>query len=149
MHAVLGIDLQAVGAVIILDEFVDTRWAVTAFGSSIFGQVHADRDGGILQCQVGRLLLFVVPRPGVELDDGLRGRIRAAVRTELSPRHVPDRIDAIAEPFAHTMDYNHFWYEEGSGNGGSFPRCGIPDAFGSWQAWAVARWPAGGWKSSA
>jgi acetoacetyl-CoA synthetase len=45
----------------------------------------------------GRLLLFVVLRPGVELDDGLRDRIRRAVRAELSPRHVPDRIDAIAE----------------------------------------------------
>ncbi|HEV8423780.1 MAG TPA: acetoacetate--CoA ligase [Actinomycetes bacterium] len=45
----------------------------------------------------GRLLLFVVLRPGIELDDGLQGRIRDAVRTELSPRHVPDRIQAIAE----------------------------------------------------
>jgi len=45
----------------------------------------------------GRLLLFVVLRPGVELDAGLRDRIRAAVRADLSPRHVPDRIDAIAE----------------------------------------------------
>ena len=45
----------------------------------------------------GRLLLFVVLRQGAELDDGLRGRIRAAVRAELSPRHVPDRIEAIAE----------------------------------------------------
>ena len=45
----------------------------------------------------GRLLLFVVLRPGAELDDGLRDRIRAAVRADLSPRHVPDRIDAIAE----------------------------------------------------
>jgi acetoacetyl-CoA synthetase len=45
----------------------------------------------------GRLLLFVVLRPEAELDDDLRGRIRAAVRTELSPRHVPDRIDVIAE----------------------------------------------------
>ncbi len=45
----------------------------------------------------GRLLLFVVLRQGAELDDGLRGRIRAAVRAELSPRHVPDQIAAIAE----------------------------------------------------
>jgi acetoacetyl-CoA synthetase len=45
----------------------------------------------------GRLLLFVVLRPGTELDDGLQARIRAAVRTDLSPRHVPDRIQAIAE----------------------------------------------------
>ena len=45
----------------------------------------------------GRLLLFVVLRQGAELDDGLRTRIRAAVRADLSPRHVPDRIEAIAE----------------------------------------------------
>jgi acetoacetyl-CoA synthetase len=45
----------------------------------------------------GRLLLFVVLRPGLELDPGLERRIRAAVRAELSPRHVPDRIQAIAE----------------------------------------------------
>ena len=44
----------------------------------------------------GRLLLFVVLRPGVELDDGLRDR--DGVRSgPSSPRHVPDRIDAIAE----------------------------------------------------
>ena len=34
-------------------------------------------------------------RPGVELDDDLRRRIAAALRTELSPRHVPDRIEAV------------------------------------------------------
>jgi acetoacetyl-CoA synthetase len=45
----------------------------------------------------GRLLLFVVLRPGIELDAELQRRIRAAVRTELSPRHVPDQIHAIAE----------------------------------------------------
>jgi acetoacetyl-CoA synthetase len=45
----------------------------------------------------GRLLLFVVLRPGVELDDTLRRRIVDTLRTELSPRHVPDEIHAIAE----------------------------------------------------
>jgi len=45
----------------------------------------------------GRLLLFVVLRPGVELDDELRRRIGTALRTELSPRHVPDEVHAIAE----------------------------------------------------
>ncbi|MTL13325.1 acetoacetate--CoA ligase [Nocardia seriolae] len=40
--------------------------------------------------------LFVVPAPGVELTDELRHRIVAAIRTELSPRHVPDEI--IAAP---------------------------------------------------
>jgi acetoacetyl-CoA synthetase len=33
----------------------------------------------------------------VALDDELRRRIRGAVRAELSPRHVPDAIAAIAE----------------------------------------------------
>jgi acetoacetyl-CoA synthetase len=45
----------------------------------------------------GRLLLFLVLRPGVTLDDDLIGRIRAAIRLELSPRHVPDEIYAIEE----------------------------------------------------
>jgi acetoacetyl-CoA synthetase len=45
----------------------------------------------------GRLLLFLVLRPGVTLDDDLTGRIRAAIRSELSPRHVPDEIYAIEE----------------------------------------------------
>jgi acetoacetyl-CoA synthetase len=45
----------------------------------------------------GRLLLFVVLRPGVELDGELEGRLRDLVRRELSPRHVPDEVHAIAE----------------------------------------------------
>ncbi|MEU5887114.1 acetoacetate--CoA ligase [Streptomyces sp. NPDC047461] len=36
--------------------------------------------------------LFVVPAAGVELDDALRDRIRDAIRTGASPRHVPDEI---------------------------------------------------------
>ncbi|MFE0513779.1 acetoacetate--CoA ligase, partial [Streptomyces sp. NPDC058964] len=36
--------------------------------------------------------LFVVPRHGAALDDGLRERITAAIRGQLSPRHVPDAI---------------------------------------------------------
>jgi acetoacetyl-CoA synthetase len=43
----------------------------------------------------GRLLLFVAPAGGVPLDDALRDRIRAALRTELSPRHVPDEIHEV------------------------------------------------------
>ena len=46
-----------------------------------------DPEGG-----PGRLLLFVAPVPGVSVDDELRSRIAAALRTELSPRHVPDEI---------------------------------------------------------
>jgi acetoacetyl-CoA synthetase len=36
--------------------------------------------------------LFVVPTPGVTLDDAVRDRIRDAIRTGASPRHVPDEI---------------------------------------------------------
>lgn len=45
----------------------------------------------------GRLILFVVMRAGEELDDGLRNRIAATLRANLSPRHVPDVIQAIGE----------------------------------------------------
>jgi acetoacetyl-CoA synthetase len=40
----------------------------------------------------GELLLFVVTRPPAVLDDDLVGAVRAALRTALSPRHVPDRV---------------------------------------------------------
>ncbi|MCG7204740.1 acetoacetate--CoA ligase [Streptomyces arenae] len=36
--------------------------------------------------------LFVFPAPGVEVDDALREKIRDAVRTGASPRHVPDEV---------------------------------------------------------
>ena len=45
----------------------------------------------------GRLLLFVVLAEGTNLDDGLRERISSRLRSELSPRHVPDEIHAIPE----------------------------------------------------
>jgi acetoacetyl-CoA synthetase len=41
--------------------------------------------------------LFVVPRPGVALDDVLKERINATIRTALSARHVPNEILAIPE----------------------------------------------------
>ena len=41
------------------------------------------------------LLLFVVLREGVELDDDLRSRISNALRSGLSPRHKPDAIVAV------------------------------------------------------
>ncbi|OSY39220.1 acetoacetyl-CoA synthetase [Pseudonocardia autotrophica] len=49
-----------------------------------------DRAGGN-----GELMLFVQLRPGAVLDDALRGRIVGALRTELTPRHVPDRIEEV------------------------------------------------------
>lgn len=43
----------------------------------------------------GRLVLFVQLAPGRELDDDLAARIRAAIRKQLSPRHVPDEIVSV------------------------------------------------------
>ena len=44
-----------------------------------------------------QMLLFVVLREGVALDDELRAAIRRRVREYCSPRHLPDSIEAIAE----------------------------------------------------
>jgi acetoacetyl-CoA synthetase len=43
----------------------------------------------------GRLILYVVPAAGGGLDDDLAGRLRAALRSQLSPRHVPDEIHQV------------------------------------------------------
>ncbi|SFF56026.1 acetoacetyl-CoA synthetase [Actinacidiphila alni] len=39
--------------------------------------------------------LFVQLADGAVLDDGLRDRIRTAIRAQLSPRHVPDEVIAV------------------------------------------------------
>jgi acetoacetyl-CoA synthetase len=44
-----------------------------------------------------RVVLFVVLRPGVELDDALRDRIRRVIRENTTPRHVPAKIVAVPE----------------------------------------------------
>ena len=43
----------------------------------------------------GRLILYVVPAPGCELDPDLVARLRAALRSQLSPRHVPEEIHQV------------------------------------------------------
>jgi acetoacetyl-CoA synthetase len=43
----------------------------------------------------GRLILYVVLAPRHDLDDGLVTRLKAALRSELSPRHVPDEIHQV------------------------------------------------------
>lgn len=53
--------------------------------------VHLEDPAGGL----GALRLFVVIAEGHALDDGLRDRIRSAIRSELSPRHVPDEIAEV------------------------------------------------------
>ncbi|MBD3403362.1 acetoacetate--CoA ligase [candidate division GN15 bacterium] len=50
-----------------------------------------------------RVILFVVTADGVELDDNLRERIRAAIREQRTPRHVPAKIIAVRE-IPHTLN---------------------------------------------
>jgi acetoacetyl-CoA synthetase len=42
------------------------------------------------------IVLFVVLAPGVALDDDLRGRVRATIKRNLSPRHLPDRVQEVS-----------------------------------------------------
>ncbi|MFD4323276.1 acetoacetate--CoA ligase [Nocardioides sp. NPDC058538] len=49
-----------------------------------------DPDGGN-----GELLLFVVTDEGTRLDDPLRARLVRALRSALSPRHIPDQVIAV------------------------------------------------------
>jgi acetoacetyl-CoA synthetase len=44
-----------------------------------------------------RVVLFVVLRPGVALDEGLVSRIRDVIRRNTTPRHVPAKIIAVPE----------------------------------------------------
>jgi acetoacetyl-CoA synthetase len=53
--------------------------------------VHLEDDEG----GPGELLLFVVLADGAVLDDALRERIGRTLRSELSPRHVPDTIEQV------------------------------------------------------
>jgi len=43
----------------------------------------------------GHLVLFVMLANGAELDDALKQRLNASIRSELSPRHSPDEIVAV------------------------------------------------------
>jgi acetoacetyl-CoA synthetase len=43
----------------------------------------------------GRLILYVVPADGRDLDQDLIARIRSELRSGLSPRHVPDEIHRV------------------------------------------------------
>jgi acetoacetyl-CoA synthetase len=45
----------------------------------------------------GWMGLFVVLREGLDLDDDLRAQIARRVRSDCSPRHVPDDVHAVAE----------------------------------------------------
>lgn len=66
--------------------------------SEIYGPVEA-MDEVVEAIAIGqdwppdtRIVLFVVLKEGLILDDQLRGRISGAIRTGATPRHVPGRI---------------------------------------------------------
>jgi acetoacetyl-CoA synthetase len=44
-----------------------------------------------------RVVLFVILKPGLALDDALRDRIKKQIRSGASPRHVPARIIQVAD----------------------------------------------------
>jgi acetoacetyl-CoA synthetase len=44
-----------------------------------------------------RVVLFVILREGILLDDDLQQRIRAVIRANTTPRHVPAKIIAVPE----------------------------------------------------
>lgn len=44
----------------------------------------------------GELILFVVAAPGHEISDGDVAALRAVIRADLSPRHVPDEVHVVA-----------------------------------------------------
>ena len=44
-----------------------------------------------------RVILFVVLRASVDLDDGLKGEIRSVIRRNTTPRHVPAKIIAVSD----------------------------------------------------
>lgn len=71
-------------------EFYSVVEALPSVADSLV--VHLEDDEG----GAGRLLLFVVLAEGAELDDGLRREIAGQLRSNLSPRHVPDEMHQVA-----------------------------------------------------
>jgi acetoacetyl-CoA synthetase len=78
-------------AVLAVEEIVD----------ALVVDVPASRSAAARAAGVGEedswMPLFVVLRENVELDDDLKREIARRVRSECSPRHVPDDVYAIAE----------------------------------------------------
>ena len=63
-------------------------------GSLVIDTTELGRNGRLIE---GQLLLFVVLGDQQVLDEELVGRISAKIRSELSPRYVPDVIYAVPE----------------------------------------------------
>ena len=63
-------------------------------GSLVIDTTELGKHGRFTQ---GHLLLFVVLREKRSLDEELTGRIFAKIRSDLSPRHIPDAVFAVPE----------------------------------------------------
>ncbi len=70
-------------------EFYSAVESLDAVADSLV--VHLDDP----EREAGRLVLFVQLADGLELDDDLRRRIADMIRSELSPRHLPDELYAV------------------------------------------------------
>jgi acetoacetyl-CoA synthetase len=63
---------------------------------SALGEIDEVLDSLVVHLEeADELILFVVLREGIELDDALRASIGGALRDALSPRHVPDTVVAL------------------------------------------------------
>ena len=72
-------------------EFYSVVEALDEIANSLVVHLE-DPDGGM-----GRLLLFVVVADGIAVDQALSDKVARELRTNLSPRHVPDELHAVAE----------------------------------------------------
>jgi acetoacetyl-CoA synthetase len=78
-------------------EFYAVVEAIPGIADSLVVHLE-DAEGG-----AGRLLLFVQLDEGTVLDDALMARIRADLRSTLSPRHLPDDVHVVpAIPRTHS-----------------------------------------------
>jgi acetoacetyl-CoA synthetase len=76
-------------------EFYSVVEGLPEVADSLVVHLEDEPDGGT--AGTGKLLLFVVPAEGAELDDDLRDRIATELRRSLSPRHVPDAVYAVPD----------------------------------------------------
>jgi acetoacetyl-CoA synthetase len=72
-------------------EFYDVLDTVAGIDDALV--VHVEKTPG----EGGRLLLFLVTTDGAPLTDELRAAVRAAIKQDLSPRHLPDDVHQVAE----------------------------------------------------
>lgn len=65
--------------------------------SLVVHRLGVGRDGGTDADGAGQLVLFVVLADGLQLDDTIRQGIVTTIRTQLSPRHVPDQLHQVPD----------------------------------------------------